>query len=59
MVKFNIYSLVASCKATTFTKVDQVEENVNLVWLQNCILHSLKMQKISTSMFLICHAQKV
>ena len=26
MVKFNVYFLVASCKATTFTKVDQVEE---------------------------------
>ena len=47
----HIYSLTASCKVATFTKVDQVQEDVNFAWRQNLIHQYLKMQKISTSIF--------
>ena len=54
-----MHSLVASCNVTTLTKVDEVEEGVNLFWRQNFILHSLKTEKISTSIFQSYLVQKV
>ena len=54
-----MHSLVAPCNVTTLTKVDEVETGVNRFWRQNFILHSLKTEKNSTSIFQSYLAQKV
>ena len=54
----HMYFLVASCNVTTFTRMDQVQEGVNLFWRQNFIVHSLKTEKISTSIFQSYFIQK-
>ena len=53
MVRTHMYSLVASCNLTTFTKVDQVQEVVKL--------HTsfFNMEKIGTSLFPSYLVQKV